>query len=397
MNTIWQVARLLFLTACCLSASARDSLAQKKTIEIFRGSEGTRDGQPIVDRIPSGRAAAPAATGGTGQPPTAAPAPLPVRDPKLERQQKQHAESVRTISRVLADKSFDSYSRGLMPLEDHLEQLNLATSANYQLAKDAASQAVVASAHRQDVERILQALEDAQKVLGFEGAPGFTADLALSRAMLAQADVEIASLRNDKSALAAASEQAIGFAQQHLEIRRIDMSLGIATLSQLTHATLLTPEGFANGQTLLSDVVDQRRAWAAANASGGLGRADYLAESELELARFRYFTALDTKNQTQAAEQLAAARTAADQIYATKLEYQASGTASMYDVARAWNLRRDVHLMAGPESKTAREDATRDKTDFERVNELAASTTDLRGRNAADVSYVTLLRLVNEY
>jgi hypothetical protein len=283
-----------------------------------------------------------------------------------------------------------------MPLEDHLEQLNLATRSNYQFAMDTNGQKAVAIAHRQYMARVVDALEAARKIVGFEVAPGFTADVALARAMMAQADVEIASLESDQDALEAATARAVGFARQHLEIRRIDAQLGFTSLAALTNAIMLTRDGFSRGRDVLSDSVDQRRKWARKNSEGGLGRSDQLAESELELARFNYYAALDAKDDQQALEQLNLAKQAADRMYSAKLRYNRTGTASVYQVARAWSLRREVHQMAG-QTATAKEDSLKDKTDFQQVIELANATTDQRGRNAADVSYVALLKVVNQY
>jgi hypothetical protein len=398
MRTVWKVAKLTLLILCCFLMSAQHSMAQKKKpFEIFRGSEGTRNGKPIPQRIPVGGVGKQIPNNAAAKPATNATSPArPKRSPEAARQYQQRLETTRILSRGLADRSFDAYRRGLMPLEDHLEQLNLATRSNYQFAMDTNGQKAVAIAHRQYMARVVDALEAARKIVGFEVAPGFTADVALARAMMAQADVEIASLESDQDALEAATARAVGFARQHLEIRRIDAQLGFTSLAALTNAIMLTRDGFSRGRDVLSDSVDQRRKWARKNSEGGLGRSDQLAESELELARFNYYAALDAKDDQQALEQLNLAKQAADRMYSAKLRYNRTGTASVYQVARAWSLRREVHQMAG-QTATAKEDSLKDKTDFQQVIELANATTDQRGRNAADVSYVALLKVVNQY
>jgi hypothetical protein len=397
MKTVRKVAWLNCIAICCLTSMLDACFAQKKSIEIFRGNKGTKNGQPIGDRIqtgPVGVAPGSAKPGPAkrGAARTVAPT-RPRRDPAVERQRAKLAATVQVIGRSLADKSFDSYRRGLMPLHDHLEQLNLATQSSYSLLDKPAAQIEVAVRHRQNLNRIVDTLIKAKQTVGLPAAPGFTADLLLARAMLAQADVEIATLENDQIAAEEASSRAIENAQRHLQIRRVDVDLGFASLSMLTNAIMLTPDGFTDGQQVLSDAVRVRRKWARENSEGGLGRIDYLAESELELARFNYYGALDSKDKASADEQLAVAKKAADRMYQAKMRFKKTGTASTYDVARAWNLRREIHSMGEPIAEETRQD----QADFERIVDIANSTSDLRGRNAADISYVALLKVVNQY
>ena len=396
MTTVRSMAKLSCLICCCLTVTVDDCAAQKKTIEIFRGGKGTLNGKPIDKRIPTGT---PDAQGNPAPDPSGTQPSAPVipkrQDPAVERQRARIAATVQVIGRNLSNKSFDSFRRGLMPLQDHLDQLNVATQSNHQLASGASSQLEVAVGHRSNLARIVDTLTKAKAAIGLPAAPGYSADLALARAMLAQANVEIASLENDPDAIDAASAQAVAFAQKHLAIRRVDVDFGFASLSMLTKAIMLTPDGFADGRQVLQDTVAQRRKWARANPEGGLGRVDHLAESELELARFNYYSALESGDPEAAAEQLAFAKNAADRMYNARVRYNRSGTSTVYDVARAWNLRREVHLMAG--QKASNEELVQDATEFERVFQLANSTTDLRGRNAADISYVALLKVVNNY
>jgi hypothetical protein len=394
MRTVWRVANIVLLAACWWTLSACATAQEKKPFEIFRGGEGSRNGKPIDGRIP---------VGGVGKldttvKPDRASAPRRVRrNPDQQREYERRVETVRVISRGLADRSFNAYRRGLMPLEDHIEQLNLATRSNFQLAEDTKTRSLVALAHRQNLARIVNVLDETRKVVGFQAAPGFTADLALARAMEAQAEVDVASLRNDRDAAEAASSRAIDFARRHLEIRRIDVDLGFASLSMLTNAIMLTPEGFSQGRQVLADSVAQRREWARKNSEGGLGRIDHLAESELELARFSYFAALDAKDEKLANQYLEVAKRAANQMYSAKVRFNQSGTASVYQVARAWNLKREITQMSGDSTEESKEESGRDKAEFQRVIGLANGTTDQRGRNAADVSYVALLKVVNQY
>lgn len=128
------------------------------------------------------------------------------------------------------------------------------------------------------VERALRRLND-------PNAAGYRADLLLAQAMVAQAEFDLASIQGEQAAAEFAAQRARILAERHLLEHRFDSSLGLASLSTLVNAEMLTPAAAARGRELLIQAVRTTRRWS--QLGSGLSRPDKVAEAEFLTCRIR--------------------------------------------------------------------------------------------------------------
>ena len=147
--------------------------------------------------------------------------------------------------------------------------------------------------------------------------------------------------------------------------------------------TLLPAEEF------LRDAVALTRSWQARDA--GLGRADRLSLARYQQARFALRRGLELE-QDQIGRLYMSAEAAALQLYNQQREFLRTGTASLYDVARAWSFREElgsilsVAKLAPP--LTSEQQLHRD---LGALQVFARGVEDRRGRIEADLSYISVL------
>ena len=376
------------LSACLLGLAllyGGDVFAQQK-IQIFRGGEesGASQRNVIPGAVTSSRRDAPQS--GTAQPVTA-PA-----ESATEPSEEKLPYSPAAMQRIqgngsrLATRSFDSFRRGLMPLHDHIDQLQLVADSEFRLlGRDGAGSAEVAARHLERIRRVERALRDFDE----PNAEGWRADLFLARALVAQAEFDLARVQGNESAAEFAAQRARLLAERHLIERRYDSSIGLASLPMLLHAEMLTPDGAARGRQLLVQAVRTTRRWNQIGA--GIGRADKVAEAEFELARFDFFVAFDSEEQNVEASFQAAAQ-ASQRMLTSRMEYYKNGTASLYEIARSWqNMREIVEYAASTKSGVSQAAIDRSRANLNRVVEMSRAKSDSRGRIAADLAYVSLI------
>lgn len=376
----------LFQLVLCLTAAAlldaSSAFAQGK-IEIFKGGEksGASTKNVIPGTITSSRRDK--ANPGDAQPATEPESDAESNDPPYSEEATQR---IRTNGSQLADRSFDSFNRGLMPLHDHLDQLQLVASSEFRvLPPDGTGEAAVAARHLSRVRKVERALRG----LNEPNAAGYRADLLLAQAMVAQAEFDLASIQGEQAVAEFAAQRARILAERHLLERRFDSSLGLASLPALLNAEMLTPAGAARGRELLVQAVRTTRRWSQLGA--GLGRPDKVAEAEFELARFDFFVALESEEQNVGPGFQAASR-AAQRMLDRKIEYYRTGTASLYEIARAWqNMRELVEYAASTKAGVTQKTVDRSRANLNRIVEMAQAKSDKRGRIAADLAYVSLI------
>lgn len=369
------LSAVVFLTAGV--ASAQQETVQKSRIEIFRG--GKADGATKKNVLPGKITRSGTATD------TTAPASEPAAEAQPEpRYSPEAQQQIQATSGRLADSSYDSFQRGLMPLHDHLDQIQLAADTEFRLAGKA-GQGDVAASYLERVRRVERALRE----FDAPNAVGWRADLFLAQAMVAQAEYGLATIEQDETVAEFAAQQAQTLAERHLLERRFDSSVGLASLPMLLHAEMLTPDGAARGRELLVEVVRQTRRWNELGA--GIGRSDKLAEAEFELARFDFFTAFDSEGQ-DIEESFTAASEASARLLKDRIGFYKNGTASIYEIARSWrNMKELVDYAAAAKNGVSQETLDESRANLEQLVELATAKEDRQGRIAADMAYVTLL------
>lgn len=352
------------------------AFAQQK-IEIFRGVEA---GEGSKKNVLPGKIT----RSGTTTAPTTTPDAATQPEPKAPRYSPEAQERIQATSVRLADSSFDSFQRGLMPLHDHLDQIQLAADTEFRLAGKAGTGAVAA----RYLERVRQ-VERALREFDAPNAEGWRADLFLARAMVAQAEYDLATVEQNATVAEFAAQRARTLAERHLIERNFDSSVGLASLPSLLHAEMLTPDGAARGRELLEQAVLQTRRWNELGA--GIGRSDKLAEAEFELARFDFFTAFDSKDQ-DVEESFQAASEASARLLKDKIGFYKNGTASLYEIARSWrNMQEIVEYAAATKNGVRQETLDQSRANLAQLVELATAKEDRQGRIGADLAYVNLL------
>jgi hypothetical protein len=302
-----------------------------------------------------------------------------------------------TTGQRLLDQSRDSFGRGLMPLPDYLDQLSMATELNVRLARST-NQKVV---QHQWVSSQVRQLESAVTQLNRFQQPasaGWQADLFLAKFSLAAAQFQLAKLDDRPEQAEAAQTRAAEFARQHLDKRMDDASIGHASPLETWRAISLLNQtesrsSLAN-RAALQDAFDAAKRW---NVTGaGIGRNDLRDALEYELARVDLNESMPgTQAFTKNAER---AESILVKLQQTATRYHSTGTASLYDVAATWRERSELHafLQSKGEDFVPKAWKQRRDSDLQDLQRLAARTTDLRGRHAADRTYIELLSLVEK-
>lgn len=306
-------------------------------------------------------------------------------------------QETRTTSRRLFDQSRDSFERGLMPLPDHLEQLSVATQLNLRLA---------GATNQRDVQRDWQA----QLVRQLEGvtgqlerfrqpaSAGWESDVLLARFSLAEARAQLAKFDDKPELAAAVQSQAVELARQHWAKRLDDSSVGHTSAMQIWRATSLlnNAEGrsAATSRNVLQQAIEATDRWSFLGA--GIGRNDLREAFQYEVARVdlqesKPGTQVFTANAQQAESLLV-------RLHETTTQYQSKGTASLYDVATTFRERTELHsfLQSAGGDVVPKSWQQRRAADFRNLQRLATDSTDRRGRNAADTTYVDVLALAEK-
>lgn len=306
-------------------------------------------------------------------------------------------QETRATSRRLLDQSRDSFERSLMPLADHLDQLAVATNLNLRLA-GATNQREVQRDWQAQLVRQLEGVAAQLERFQQPASLGWQADVFLARFSLADAQARLAKFENRPELAAAMQIRAAEFAQQHWAKRLDDSSVGHASAMQIWRATNLlnNAEGRPVGtdRNVLRQAIDATDRWSFLGA--GIGRNDLRQAFQYELAR------VDLQESKPGTEVFAANAQRAEslliQLHETTTQYQAKGTASLYDVATTWRERSELHsqLQSAGADFVPKTWKQRRESDLRGLQRLATNTTDRRGRNAADTTYVEVLSLAEQ-
>ena len=322
---------------------------------------------------------------------------------------RQLRQSVGIADRLSAE-SRRAFNRGLMSLDHYADQVASAVTIQTTVAGMRESKSDLQRAYQMQVEL----WEDATRRLRTFGQPaskGWAADLKYAELLKTDSEIALArnrNLRDDRLRLPSLVERRNELAREHFELRSHDLKVGLATLPQLARAASklelkhspqenstiensnVSSAVIAYRDTLKNVVIDQTRVLFETGA--GLGRPDRLALAHSELARIEAQITERSDSIPAASANLDKAEKYAREAFQTQLKYFQKGTASLADLSRVWTIRHAIHSQHNRIDETPYQKlATRLRSDLDRLNELADSTRDLRGRNAADVTYVRSL------
>ncbi|HWL07832.1 MAG TPA: hypothetical protein VNQ76_05490 [Planctomicrobium sp.] len=373
-------ASLLPCVATVQAQNGSPSASEQRGIEIFGG--GRRLNSPTPMKPPS-----------SGNQSTTSKKSDPPTRPALPRTAVQGAS-------VLALQSTSAFERGLLPLNDYLEHLHLINNVELRVASEQQNRRALVSAQQRHVER----LEHAANLLeAFQqpAAAGWLAETLLARAMTAEARASLADLRGDRSGAALATRQFQQFSIQHLQAREFDTrELGLGSLPGNAAAVALVgsatqdPRAPGVASALSQQVLLTTEHWNAVGAE--IGRADAVLEAEVTSATDRGEWALLSRDKPQFATAVNDAERASREMFDKRLEFYSHGTSSLGDLTNALLLRNRVHqLAASIEGGFTVEMDTRWHDDLQQLVRISQSVEDLRGRNASDVQFVSLLNLID--
>ena len=332
----------------------------------------------------------------SGPPQSSPPRPLTVR----ERQRLQRANQA---ARNLVQESEQAFDRGLMSLQDHLLQLQTADDVALSAAAMQDDSSALRQVLRHRVERLGTIRNGYRSVNNYWPiAPG---DQALVETLLAQAQAELAAVEDERQTdrRAAANAHVVDWTERLTDATELEVVRGSGTPEEVLQARKIRsdlripPENITAIQTALRDqrqeqavFVQQLEQWAGVGSP--LGRADRLAAARFELARLDYDLA-NLHGRANARETaFRNGMQASSDWHAALAEYYPIGTASLFDLATAWQQRRGMVAQFTADTETSPDRIRRGLSqDFQEIRQMAAATQDRRGRIAADVQFVEVL------
>lgn len=334
----------------------------------------------------------------------AADAILQAPAPPSELSSSQAAQALLPARKVMADaqsgirlrqSSQSAFQRGLLPLSDHLEHLAAMEEDGIRRATaDASAAGNNRLALRQALQPRIDALQLAVRQMSAfrqPAAANWEADLLLGKYVLAQAEEEAAALTNDRSAVRAAKSDQQKWAQAHYARRVFDARiLGHATPSAVAQAVTFLNVAPGWKRQVLHDTAAQTQVWQQVQA--GIGRKDRVLDARLQVALWNVESRGVQTSPSELRYGLIEADKLTAELFDTQREYVRHGTATLADLSRTWQTRRQVHLLSNwVELPFSVDKLTALDRSLQDLSHVAMAVTDHRGRMAADVEYVRLL------
>lgn len=330
--------------------------------------------------------------------------PLQAPAPPSELSVSKAAQSSRPARKVVADaqsgvrlrhSSQSAFQRGMLPLSDHLEHLAAVEENDI---RQASAGAIDAGDNRSALRQALQPRIDALRIAVRQmsafrqpAAANWEADLLLGKYVLAQAEEEAAALMNNQSAILAAKSDQQKWAQAHYARRVFDARiLGHATPSAVAQAVTFLNVAPGWKRQILQDTASQTQVWQQVQA--GIGRKDRVLDARLQVVLWDVESRGVQTSSVELRRGLIETDKLTAELFETQREYVRHGTATLADLSRTWQTRRQVHLLSNwVELPFSAENQAGLHRSLQDLNRVAMAVTDYRGRMAADVEYVRLL------
>ncbi len=336
--------------------------------------------------------------------------PPPKLHRKLTRAEQAQLARTRQTAMRLAEKSDETFRRGLMPLGDYLRQLSLSYTLKKSVADLGGGQTRRALSS-QEVSRyqgIVQQLQQFRQ----PASEGWAGDLALAQTALSRVEAESAQLAGDQSAMTAALDRQLDWSQKHLQARTFDAYLGMAPPQSVIEAAQLerrsgldamprnpTAEDYRGAfqayRDQLKNMADQVERWS--DRGSGLGRIDRVHQARFELAQTDAVLGILNRDESARRTALKTAETELTAMFQSQQEFHSKGTAGLFDMARTWSNRQSVYDQAADlKGFVSKETAQSHARDFAQLENIADQTVDRRGRIAADVQFISALKAQQE-
>ncbi len=297
---------------------------------------------------------------------------------------------------VLRNSSQQAFHRGLLPLTDLLEHLALAEEADIRsvTATEPAESTPSTQSLLKAVQPRVQALRQVVRHLESFRQPAavnWQADVLLAKYILTEAETEVAKLTGDRAAATAAVQTETTLAKAHYHQRVFDAQiLGHASVPEVTRAVVMLNVDPTRKRQALQRAVGTTQRWNTMGA--GIGRSDQVLQASLQVALWDAQPRSPTLDEPAVKRGLADADRLTARLFAKQRTYFTHGTATLSDLSRTWQTRRQVHLLADAVGVSFPVD-THDtfRRDLDTLTTSAAKVTDRRGRHGSDVEYVHLL------
>jgi hypothetical protein len=319
---------------------------------------------------------------------------------QLTREARQFLAGTTQMTAGLVEQSTAAFQRGLVPFTDYVDQLALVEYVDLRAAD-------LTGQPRSDVyQRKVELLEDAWQRVAYRepGVPGWRSDALLAELALTEARLKLAEANGDVGAVAALKADSAALAEEQYRVRAIDYRTAFATLPMMarsvklwTNASLALDPGSGTAAALnqdrreyLESVLAETESWSRMDV--GIGRADKVAAARLNVDLDTMMTALAAGPETLSSETVSRVSGDFAEMFEHQQEYYRYGTASLYDLAQTCVAWHDVQQLAASRSPDALEEAevARRGAALRELQSLADNVVDLRGRQAADVTYVRL-------
>ncbi len=330
--------------------------------------------------------------------PASEPAPLPPTDaaPLLLRSEREVSAPLATGA-PLRGYSQQAFHRGLLPLTDFLEHLAVAEEMDVRrvtvaLPEDSAPSSSAVLSALQPRRAALRVAVRQMEAFRQPAAANWHADLLLGKYVLAQAEEEAARFAGDPVKVDQATRSQSSLAIEHYQRRVFDARiLGHASLPEVTRAVSFLNIDPTQKRRTLRQAVGTTQRW---NAVGsGIGRTDRVLESQLQVTMWDAETRTTKPNDAILRRGLVDADRLSSQLFAKQQEYYTHGTATLADLSRAWQTRRQVHLLADwVDAPLPTSSPSSHARELRELTGIAESVHDRRGRHASDVEYVRVLR-----
>ncbi|MCH9778293.1 MAG: hypothetical protein K0U90_17785 [Planctomycetes bacterium] len=326
----------------------------------------------------------------------------------VSRKLKRHLQQTEKNANELIGQSSDSFRKGLMSLVDYNLALNIAYDTKIEAANIRQVKRAKVSLLTSKQKLLRQAVEQLQN-FNQPAAQGWFGDVYHAKLLLAQNQYEIASEIKDSDAQHIAIEQVTRNSDDYFSIRKIELQVGEADLSEFRRASKSVY--FANQERNLffgQDKNDSRNIavfargleeiktdveWMASRGAG-LGRSDLLeiSKAQLTYVKGNYFR--ENKQTEKSRILFSQSMNHAKAAWSERInKYYPLGTASLHDISTSWIMwKASESKYVDLKSPDAPSLDTGIKVALDRMVNTSEMISDRRGRITSDISLIRCLK-----
>ena len=308
----------------------------------------------------------------------------------------------------LVEQSTDAFSRGLLSLSEYHLALNIGFDTKLKAAE-------IRQTKRADVtflnqkQRLFQRAIDQLQAFDQPAAQGWYGDLVHARLLLAQNQYELAHATEDVDRQKAALAQISNLSREYFGIRKIELQIGEADLSEFRRASRAVYVANQESQYFYGNDKNDTSSLAVylreleeiqgelqwmANRDAGMGRSDLLNLSKAHLAytQGKYYQKKDRKTQSRHYFQESMEYSQAAWKERVNVYFPA-GTANLHDLTTAWIMwNASGAEYTELESRGSSTINGEIQAGLDQILNITERIRDRRGRMASDISLARCLK-----